>query len=126
MHFLEKWWIRRAIYLCAAVITTICAGFGIITETQADSLAQQITPIINMLVTFVFGIAVAKTHKGSDDRATREDVINARASDAGTLVLDVLKQINSVQDTLKNLTPAAVVDQNASAAARVIPAYPGA
>lgn len=65
---------RRAAYFIVAGILAVLVAAGLITEAQYDSwtaIVEQLLPILGSGALLVAG---AKTHQGSDDPTTREDV----------------------------------------------------
>lgn len=65
---------RRAAYFIVAAILAVLVAAGLITEAQYDSwtgIVEQLLPILGSGALLVAG---AKTHQGSDDPTTREDV----------------------------------------------------
>lgn len=74
MHKLNGAQKRKAGYALATLAGTIFALFGIISAEQLDGwqdILETLSPILWPIAT---GIATAKTHQGSDDPTTREDV----------------------------------------------------
>ena len=74
MHKLNGAQKRKAGYALATLAGTIFALFGIISAEQLDGwqdILETLSPILWPIAT---GVATAKTHQGSDDPTTREDV----------------------------------------------------
>lgn len=77
MHKLSAPAYRRAGYFVVAAVLAILAAVGVITETQYDSWTGAIEDLLPVLGTVALAVAGAKTHAGSDDPTTREDVLLA-------------------------------------------------
>lgn len=68
---------RRAVYFIVAAILAVLAATGLITEAQYDSWTGWVEDLLPILGTGALLVAGAKTHHGSDDPTTREDVAMA-------------------------------------------------
>lgn len=69
---------RRAIYFIVAAVLAILVAAGWISEEQYASwteIIEESLPLLGSLALFLAGL---KTHPGSDDRTTKEDVANAK------------------------------------------------
>lgn len=82
--FTQAWFIRRAAYAIVGIVLLVLAGFGLIEESQIDTIAA--SPILGALVAFV---ASAKTNPGSDSTVTAKDVEQAAKPDHA----DIAKQV---------------------------------
>lgn len=82
--FTQPWFIRRAAYAIVGIVLLVLAGFGLIEESQIDTIAA--SPILGALVAFV---ASAKTNPGSDSTVTAKDVEQAAKPDPA----DIAKQV---------------------------------
>lgn len=65
---------RKVGYAIATVIGAIFFAFGIVTAEQLNTLEGAIDALAPILWPVATGIATAKTHRGSGDPTTREDV----------------------------------------------------
>lgn len=82
--FTQPWFIRRAAYAIVGIVLLVLAGFGLIEESQIDTITA--SPILGALVAFV---ASAKTNPGSDSTVTAKDVEQAAKPDPA----DIAKQV---------------------------------
>lgn len=82
--FTQPWFIRRAAYAIVGIVLLVLAGFGLIEESQIDTIAA--SPVLGALVAFV---ASAKTNPGSDSTVTAKDVEQAAKPDPA----DIAKQV---------------------------------
>ena len=106
-NFREPWWMRRAVYLALALALTIAVGGGWITDAQADSWLSGADKVISVLAALGLGVAASKTHRGSDDPTTHEDVTTtALASTAGVEsgLHDVVRSFQELQNQLSRVT----------------------
>lgn len=65
---------RRAAYFIVAGILAVLVAGGLITEAQYDSWTGIVEKLLPILGSVALTVAGAKTHEGSDDPTTREDV----------------------------------------------------
>lgn len=65
---------RRAAYFIVAAILAVLVAAGLITEAQYDSWTAIVEQLLPILGSVALTVAGAKTHEGSDDPTTREDV----------------------------------------------------
>lgn len=65
---------RRAAYFLVAAILALLVAVGVITEAQYDSWSGVVQDLLPLIGTVALSVAGAKTHRGSDDYTTREDV----------------------------------------------------
>lgn len=65
---------RRAAYFIVAAILAVLVAAGLITESQYDSWTGVVEQLLPILGSGALLVAGAKTHYGSDDPTTREDV----------------------------------------------------
>lgn len=98
----EAWWIRRAIYAVLALGLTIAVGGGWVTDTQADTWLAQADKIIGILAAVGLGVAATKTHRGSDDPTTHEDVAVA-ATSADPRIGDIGMVVNDIRDAIASM-----------------------
>ena len=66
--------VRRAAYFVVAAVLAVLVAAGLITEAQYDSWAGIVEQLLPILGTVALAVAGAKTHEGSDDKTTREDL----------------------------------------------------
>lgn len=102
-NFREAWWIRRIIYAILALALTIAVGGGWITDIQADTWLAQADKIIGILAAVGLGIAATKTHRGSDDPTTHEDVTVA-ATSTDPRIGDIGMVVNDIRDAIASMT----------------------
>lgn len=107
----QGWWIRRVIYAILALALTIAVGGGWISDTQADTWLAQADQVIGILAAVGLGIAATKTHRGSDDPSTAQDVADAaRTPTPDRRLEDLGMVINDIRDAVADLsTPRGVV-----------------
>lgn len=103
----ESWWIRKVIYAALALALTIAVGGGWISDAQADTWLAGADKIISILAAVGLGIAATKTHRGSDDIATEQDVVVA-ATSRDPRLYDIGMIVNDIKDRLEALPVAAV------------------
>ena len=92
--------VRRAAYFVVAAVLAVLVAVGLITEAQYDSwtgVAEQLLPILG---TITLAVAGAKTHEGSDDKTTREDLQLAYQAAQPTYV-PVQEQFNQAVDNAR-------------------------
>lgn len=65
---------RRVAYFVIAGLIAVAVALGLITEAQYESWVSVLERLFPLLGTIALSVAGAKTHKGSDDPTTREDV----------------------------------------------------
>lgn len=127
MKFLETWWIRKASYAVASVIALVMAGFGIIGETQTDTVTNSINTVVFMLLGLVLSVTTAKTNRGSDDKTTLADLDNVGAKNdfIGRVGKHLERQERALNDVLAQVKEAAKRDYAGSAEPGEVPTYPG-
>lgn len=74
----QPWVIRKAVYFLVATLSLVGVGLGAISQAQADELWNHVDEVIQLVSMFVLMLAAAKTHEGSDSRATDEQLLEAR------------------------------------------------
>lgn len=119
-NFREAWWIRRVIYAILALALTIAVGGGWITDIQADTWLAQADKIVGILAAVGLGIAATKTHRGSDDPTTHEDVAVA-ATSTDPRISDIGMVVNDIRDTITSLTQPQSVNRVAPPPADITP-----
>lgn len=84
---LNAWKYRKIAYYVVAALIFIALTTGIVTKEQLDGIANTATIASGYLGTFALIFAGTKTHRGSDDKATKDDVLDAvqQAGNAGAL-----------------------------------------
>lgn len=108
----EAWQVRKLGYGLAAVIVAILGWVGVLSNIQADQSTGQVDrwlPII--LGVTAPALAASKTHAGSDDTATAQDVVAATQT---TVVDAVQRAVDAAVAALPTADPqkigAAVVE----------------
>lgn len=74
----EPAWIRKLAYAVLSLVLVLVTGAGLITDAQADSWLAGLDQVITVLGAVGLGVAAAKTHRGSDDRTTARDIVDAQ------------------------------------------------
>lgn len=94
-RFLAPWFIRRVIYAVTSLVLVVLAGFGLIGESQIDSLTAQVGAVVAPLLGLVSSmLALGNTHAGSDSTVTVADV-QAGGVDAAVVAAQVVEQITA-------------------------------
>ena len=92
--------VRRAAYFVVAAVLAVLVAAGLITEAQYDSWAGIVEQLLPILGTVALAVAGAKTHEGSDDKTTREDLQLAYQAAQPTYV-PAQEQFNQVLDNAR-------------------------
>ena len=92
--------VRRAAYFVVAAVLATLVAAGLITEAQYDSWAGIVEQLLPILGTVALTVAGAKTHEGSDDKTTREDLQLAYQAAQPTYV-PVQEQFSQVVDNAR-------------------------
>lgn len=74
MHKVTKPETRRAIYYAIAAVLAALVAFGLITEEQFTSWTDIVEKLFPIIGSIALTFAGNKTHHGSDDPTTKEDV----------------------------------------------------
>ncbi|CAB0544284.1 hypothetical protein FRC0418_00674 [Corynebacterium diphtheriae] len=74
----NKWVVRKIVYGALAIIVAIVGAKGFITQDQADTIMNNVGNVFTVLAALGLSTASAKTHAGSDDKTTVQDVVQAR------------------------------------------------
>lgn len=118
-QFGASWWKRKITYAIAAVVTTVLAGFGIVSAAQADNIAQ----IITMIVMIFFGagapaLAFGNTHEGSDSTVTAKDVMAAKGEVAAAIGMAVKDAFAKIPEGMKPASEGPLSDEEYMASVR--------
>ncbi|APT90513.1 hypothetical protein CSPHI_05090 [Corynebacterium sphenisci DSM 44792] len=73
----QPWVIRKSIYTIAAIIGLVMVAAGIIDPATVDGWDESIAPLVSLALTLTTGMAATRTHRGSDDPVTIDDVAHA-------------------------------------------------
>lgn len=73
----QPWVIRKSIYTIAALIGVAMVAAGIIDPATVDGWDESIAPLVSLALTLTTGMAATRTHRGSDDPVTIDDVAHA-------------------------------------------------
>ena len=92
--------VRRAAYFVVAAVLAVLVAAWLITEAQYDSWAGIVEQLLPILGTVALTVAGAKTHEGSDDKTTREDLQLAYQAAQPTYI-PVQEQFNQVVDSTR-------------------------
>ena len=92
--------VRRAAYFVVAAVLAVLVAVGLITEAQYDSWTGIVEQLLPILGTVALTVAGAKTHEGSDDKTTREDLQLAYQAAQPTYI-PVQEQFNQVVDSTR-------------------------
>jgi len=71
----QPWLVRKLAYAAVSLALLIAVGAGLIDADAADQWLGQADKVIGALAMLALGVASAKTHSGSDSRATDEDLV---------------------------------------------------
>jgi hypothetical protein len=84
---LNAWKYRKVAYYVVAALIFVALTTGIVTQEQLDGIVNTATITSGYLGTFALVFAGTKTHRGSDDKATKDDVLDAvqQAGSTGAL-----------------------------------------
>ena len=66
--------VRRAAYFVVAAVLAVLVAVGLVSEEQYASWTELAERFLPLLGTIALTVAGAKTHEGSDDKTTREDL----------------------------------------------------
>ena len=72
----QPWLVRKLAYAAVSLALLIAVGAGLIDADAADQWLGQADKVIGALAMLALGVASAKTHSGSDSRATDEDLVD--------------------------------------------------
>lgn len=88
---LNAWKYRKVAYYVVAALIFVALTTGIVTQEQLDGIVNTATIASGYLGTFALIFAGTKTHRGSDDKATKDDVLDAvrQAGNAGALAQEL-------------------------------------
>ena len=92
--------VRRAAYFVVAAVLAVLVAAGLVSEEQYASWTELAERFLPLLGTIALTVAGAKTHEGSDDKTTREDLQLAYQAAQPTYV-PVQEQFNQVLDTAR-------------------------
>src|SRR5699024_12394025 len=92
--------VRRAAYFVVAAVLAVLVAVGLVSEEQYASWTELAERFLPLLGTVALTVAGAKTHEGSDDKTTREDLQLAYQAAQPTYVL-VQEQFNQVVDNAR-------------------------
>lgn len=83
----NAWKYRKIAYYVVAALIFIALTTGIVAKEQLDGIVNTATIASGYLGTFALIFAGTKTHRGSDDKATKDDVLDAvqQAGSVGAL-----------------------------------------
>lgn len=66
--------VRRAAYFVVAAVLAVLVAVGIVSEDQYASWTELAERFLPLLGTIALTVAGTKTHEGSDDKTTRQDL----------------------------------------------------
>ena len=92
--------VRRAAYFVVAAVLAVLVAVGLVSEEQYASWTELAERFLPLLGTIALTVAGAKTHEGSDDKTTREDLQLAYQAAQPTYV-PVQEQFDQVLDTAR-------------------------
>ena len=92
--------VRRAAYFVVAAVLAVLVAVGLVSEEQYASWTELAERFLPLLGTIALTVAGAKTHEGSDDKTTREDLQLAYQAAQPTYV-PVQEQFGQVLDTAR-------------------------
>ena len=92
--------VRRAAYFVVAAVLAVLVAVGLVSEEQYASWTELAERFLPLLGTIALTVAGAKTHEGSDDKTTREDLKLAYQAAQPTYV-PVQEQFDQVLDTAR-------------------------
>ena len=92
--------VRRAAYFVVAAVLAVLVAVGLVSEEQYASWTELAERFLPLLGTIALTVAGAKTHEGSDDKTTREDLQLAYQAAQPTYV-PIQEQFNQVLDTAR-------------------------
>ena len=92
--------VRRAAYFVVAAVLAVLVAVGLVSEEQYASWTELVERFLPLLGTIALTVAGAKTHEGSDDKTTREDLQLAYQAAQPTYV-PVQEQFDQVLDTAR-------------------------
>ena len=92
--------VRRAAYFVVAAVLAVLVAVGLVSEEQYASWTELAERFLPLLGTIALTVAGAKTHEGSDDKTTREDLQLAYQAAQPTYV-PVQEQFNQVVDNAR-------------------------
>ena len=90
----------RAAYFVVAAVLAVLVAVGLVSEEQYASWTELAERFLPLLGTIALTVAGAKTHEGSDDKTTREDLQLAYQAAQPTYV-PVQEQFDQVLDTAR-------------------------
>lgn len=106
MNNLNKadWPVRKIVYIILGVALFVAMTLGLVTGDQVNGAVEVIGQVTGTLGALGLGVAAAKTHRGSGDRSTEADVLNAAVSstqaDAG-----IARVENQLESLIARVTP---------------------
>ena len=92
--------VRRATYFVVAAVLAVLVAVGLVSEEQYASWTELAERFLPLLGTIALTVAGAKTHEGSDDKTTREDLQLAYQAAQPTYV-PVQERFDQVLDTAR-------------------------
>ena len=92
--------VRRAAYFVVAAVLAVLVAVGLVSEEQYASWTELAERFLPLLGTIALTVAGAKTHEGSDDKTTREDLQLAYQAAQPTYV-PVQEQFNQAVDNAR-------------------------
>ena len=92
--------VRRAAYFVVAAVLAVLVAVGLVSEEQYASWTELAERFLPLLGTIALTVAGAKTHEGSDDKTTREDLQLAYQAAQPTYA-PVQEQFNQVVDNAR-------------------------
>ena len=92
--------VRRAAYFVVAAVLAVLVAVGLVSEEQYASWTELAERFLPLLGTIALTVAGAKTHEGSDDKTTREDLQLAYQAAQPTYV-PVQEQLDQVLGTAR-------------------------
>lgn len=126
---MQSYQTRRIVYGALAAALAFCAAMGWITQEISGTILNAVIAPLMGIGAGALGVATAKTHYGSDSRATEQDVVAAR--DDTTFTLSSLQELNRrVEDALSALGTATaplpdIVDEDDDVLPEESTTYPG-
>lgn len=113
----QSWVVRKGVYFILGGLLAIAAIFGWITTDQADEWLAIADKVVASVAAAGLIFAGTKTHKGSDDDTTKDDVVEAAKTPAEsfTELRDKLDDLRArlARGTETVTTSAAVADDAA-------------
>ena len=90
------WQVRKIAYGLAAVVIGVLGWVGVLSDIQADQVADKVDQWLPILLGVLApALAATKTHEGSDSTATDQDVAGVVAADVTNRVQDAVRDVLS-------------------------------